>query len=349
MIRSRGAARRRQPLDLARGERPVGLDDRPVEVDGACRRSYSSKPRSAASMNSRSTTVPGAASSASSSSRFSAGEQRQVAAEPDLHELVGELRYPWPTTPRSLLRVLEPHQPGLGQRIDRDDPSRRSRLAFSSADSIRGWLVPGFCPTMTIRSASCDVVAASPSPCRCRCVSSQRGARRLVAHVRAVRQVVRAEAADEQLVEERGLVAGAARGVEHRLVGDGQRVQLARRSARRRRPRRSARSGWRRGASTIGSVSRPCWPSQYSVCSRQLGDRVRGEERRGRRACVVASSATALAPFSQNSAGVPAVRVSGQAQPGQSKPAAGSAAPVPPRCGPDPSGRGRVAATPSPP
>jgi hypothetical protein len=27
------------------------------------------------------------------------------------------------------------------------------RLAISSADSIRGWLVPGFCPAMTIRSA----------------------------------------------------------------------------------------------------------------------------------------------------------------------------------------------------
>lgn len=27
-------------------------------------------------------------------------------------------------------------------------------FAFSNTDSIRGWLVPGFCPAMTIRSAS---------------------------------------------------------------------------------------------------------------------------------------------------------------------------------------------------
>lgn len=27
-------------------------------------------------------------------------------------------------------------------------------LAFSRIDSIRGWLVPGFCPAITIRSAS---------------------------------------------------------------------------------------------------------------------------------------------------------------------------------------------------
>ena len=90
----------------------------------------------------------------------------------------------------------------------------------------------------------------------------QRCAGRLVAHVRAVRQVVRAEAADEQLVEERGLVRGAARGVEDRLVRAVQGVQLRRRSARTRRPRRSARSASDPGRSTIGSTSRPCCPSQ---------------------------------------------------------------------------------------
>ena len=49
---------------------------------------------------------------------------------------------------------------------------------------------------------------------------------RLVAHVRAVGQVVGAERADEQLVDERRLVGGLARGVEHRLVRAGQAVQL---------------------------------------------------------------------------------------------------------------------------
>ena len=54
----------------------------------------------------------------------------------------------------------------------------------------------------------------------------QRGARGFVAHVAAVGQVVGAEAADHQLVEERRLVAGASGRVEDRFVGAVQRAQL---------------------------------------------------------------------------------------------------------------------------
>ena len=50
--------------------------------------------------------------------------------------------------------------------------------------------------------------------------------RRLVAHVRAVRQIIGAEAANHQLVQECGLVAGPPRGVEHGLVGTGQPAQF---------------------------------------------------------------------------------------------------------------------------
>ena len=46
-----------------------------------------------------------------------------------------------------------------------------------------------------------------------------------MAHVRAVRQVVGAIGADEQLVEECRFVRGAARGVENRFIGRGERVQ----------------------------------------------------------------------------------------------------------------------------
>ena len=53
-------------------------------------------------------------------------------------------------------------------------------------------------------------------------------ARGLVAHVRAVGQVVGAEGAHEQLVEEGRLVRGATRGVERRLVGGVERVELGR-------------------------------------------------------------------------------------------------------------------------
>ena len=41
------------------------------------------------------------------------------------------------------------------------------RLAISSAESIRGWLVPGFCPARTISSASwtsSSVTLALPIP-----------------------------------------------------------------------------------------------------------------------------------------------------------------------------------------
>ena len=91
-------------------------------------------------------------------------------------------------------------------------------LACSRAVSIRGWLVPGFWPMTTISSASwtssqADAALADAD----RLGERDRG--RLVAHVRAVRQVVGAEGADEQLVGERGLVGGAAGGVEDRLVG----------------------------------------------------------------------------------------------------------------------------------
>ena len=54
------------------------------------RASYSAKFEQCASTKSRSTTVPGARSSASRSSRPRPGEQRHVAAEADLHELVGD-------------------------------------------------------------------------------------------------------------------------------------------------------------------------------------------------------------------------------------------------------------------
>lgn len=68
----------------------------------------------------------------------------------------------------------------------------------------------------------------------------------------------------------------------------------------------------------IGWVMRPCWPSQYPLrvarSARGCAAKKSGVTRRS-----VASSATAFAPFSQNSA-VCRLSPSGQAQPGQSKP-----------------------------
>ena len=184
---------------------------------------------------------------------------------------------------------------------------------------MRGWFVPGFWPTTKIRSA-CSKSSSGRALADADRLA-QRDAARLVAHVRAVGQVVRAERAHEELVEERRLVARAARRVERRLVRDVEAAQLARRSARTRRPRRSARSGRRPARACIGSVRRPCWPSQKSDCGR-AGRRpsARAKNAAVDARAVVASSATAFAPFSQNSSMLRGRAGSGHAQPGQSKP-----------------------------
>ena len=86
-------------------------------------------------------------------------EQRQVAVDPDRQVQVGERGAAADHAARRL-RVLEADQPRLRQRVDRRRSCAPFLLAFSSAVSIRGWLVPGFWPTITISSAVVDVVEA---------------------------------------------------------------------------------------------------------------------------------------------------------------------------------------------
>ena len=142
-------------------------------------------------------------------------QQGHVAAEPDLQELVGELRAAT-REPAHGLRVLVAHEPGLRQRVHGDDArpvllgllERREHagvvgarvLAHDHDEVGLGEVVVG-----DRRLADADGLA-------------ERGARGLVAHVRAVRQVVRAEGAGEQLVDERRLVGRAAARVERGLV-----------------------------------------------------------------------------------------------------------------------------------
>ena len=90
---------------------------------------------------------------------------------------------------------------------------------------------------------------------------------RLVAHVRAVGQVVGAELPGEELVEKCGLVAGPARRVERRAVGRVERAAARRRSGRTPRPTRSARSGRSPRAAASARSSRPCALSQWSGCA----------------------------------------------------------------------------------
>ncbi len=157
---------------------------------------------------------------------------------------------PWPTTPCTFCGSLNRISPASGSGLTAMILAPLA-FAFSSTESMRGWLVPGFCPAMTIRSASVDVLDGDRTLADADRLG-QRGAGGLVAHVRAVRQVVGAEAADHQLVEERGLVAGAPRGVEHRLVRGWPVRAVRRRSTGRRRPSRWAGSGRRRGAAPSG-------------------------------------------------------------------------------------------------
>ncbi len=90
-------------------------------------------------------------------------EQGLVTTEADLQELVGD-RHSLAEHATRLLRIFETQQPGFGQRVDRDD-FRAAGLAFSSTDSMRGWLVPGFWPAMRIRSAcSRSVTDTEPLP-----------------------------------------------------------------------------------------------------------------------------------------------------------------------------------------
>ncbi len=106
----------------------------------------------------------------------------------------------------------------------------------------------------------------------------QADARRLVAHVGAVGEIVGAELAHEHLIHERRFVRCAARGVELRHVRIGQLAQLARRCARTRRPRRWARSDRspRRRSSDASDGRRP--PSAKSVQFHSSRRGMRGEE-----------------------------------------------------------------------
>ena len=138
---------------------------------------------------------------------------------------------------RSASAVPEPTQPrGVCGFRNVTSPASRSgltemilaplRFAVSSAVSIRGWLVPGFCPAITISSAmwmSCSDTEPLPIPM----VSASATEVDSWHMFEQSGQVVGAERADEQLVDERRLVGGLARGVEHRLVRRGQAAQVA--------------------------------------------------------------------------------------------------------------------------
>ena len=99
------------------------------------------------------------------------------------------------------------------------------RFARSRAVSIRGWLVPGFCPITKIawaRSKSSRVTVPFPAPI----VSDNADSARFVTHVGTVRKVVGAKLSHEELIEKRSLVAGSSRRVENCFIRMIQRIQF---------------------------------------------------------------------------------------------------------------------------
>ena len=199
-----------------------------------------------------------------------------------------------------LLRIGEALQPALAQRVEGDDAAaalgRRAQLAEHARVVGAGVLAEHEDRVGLLEVLERDRALAAAD------LLDQRDARGLVAHVRAVRQVVGAELAHEQLVQERGLVARC--GPRCRTAprsGEASALQRCARSARRPRPRRSARSGrWRRRSASARSAGpaprasgRSCAASSATVCA--------AKNVRRRRASTVASAATALTPFSQNS------------------------------------------------
>ena len=159
------------------------------------------------------------------------------------------------------LRVVEPAQPGLVERVDVDDVGAVALRLLQRREHPRV-VGAGVLADDHDQVGGVDVLEQHrplADPDRV----GERGAAGLVAHVRAVGQVVGAEAAHHQLVEERRLVARCGpRCRTPRRPGSAAPRSRSAISVERARPRRSARSGRRPAGLYIGSVSRPCWPSQ---------------------------------------------------------------------------------------
>ena len=201
-------------------------------------------------------------------------EQRDVAADVRLQVEVGR-----PREPNSMLRQSD------GTR-KRTSPSSRSglititwpprRRSSTSCVIRRGWFDAGLAPTTSDEVGVLEVVERDGRGAACRWRRCSADARRLVAVVRAVVDVVGAVDARQALQQEGGLVAAAARGVEERALGrrraqraGGQRRCASSQPMRRkwRSPRPPQRSGSRAGRRASSSRGRPALERRRS-CAR---------------------------------------------------------------------------------
>ncbi|MEZ5181753.1 MAG: hypothetical protein R2702_07765 [Acidimicrobiales bacterium] len=143
-------------------------------------------------------------------------EQGEVGADLHLDELVGQLGAP-PEHAGRPLGVLEPDEPGLGEGVDGDD-RRASPLGLLESGEHAGVVGARVLADDHDELGLMDVVEGD-APLADPDGLGERHAARLVAHVRAVGEVVRPELAHEQLVQERRLVARAPGRVEDGAVG----------------------------------------------------------------------------------------------------------------------------------
>ncbi len=152
-------------------------------------------------------------------------ESRDIAADADLAILAGDPRL---AEGRHLDRILgcgKPLESALAQWVEHDDRHAAARRPVQLRQHSRA-VGAGILTDDEDRVGIGEVVEQH-GPLADADAFRKADAGRLVAHVRAIRKVVRSETACEQLVHERRLVRGASRGVELGLVRIIKSVELA--------------------------------------------------------------------------------------------------------------------------
>ena len=189
----------------------------------------SSKPCVCSAIKAWSSTVGRSAVRAASSSSNRAlqipGDRRDIAAGLDLMILRADLRRGAGQHLEWRLRIGEALQAAFAQRIESDD-RHAARRASCSACSIRGLLLPTFWPKKKMQSV-CSKSSKRHRSDRHADAFGQRDRGALVAHIRAVGQVVGAVKPRHQRVHIGRFERSAARGVEDDRFRIVERLQLA--------------------------------------------------------------------------------------------------------------------------
>ena len=134
-------------------------------------------------------------------------QERHVAARTDLQVPIGDLGAST-DEPTCLLRVPVADEPGLGQRVDRDDAATVALGLLEGGEHAR-MIGAGVLAHDDDEIGSAEIVVGDRGLADADDLV-ERGPRGLMAHVRAVGEVVGAVCAHEQLVEERRLVRRSA-------------------------------------------------------------------------------------------------------------------------------------------